>query len=131
MKIRQARTWAVPTSPLEHRPFLSQLRTIRSELQARKSDPWQERLALLRGQKGSDGVERVSTEAVFDHLNLKPVQRTPEAGKRVKAMMGGLGWTWVRARHVTGSGSVGRVRGYARASDNTLEGNIELDSKNC
>lgn len=116
MKIRQARTGAVPTSPLEHRPFLAQLRIIRNELQARKSDPWQGRLAVLRGQKGSDGVERVSTEAVFDHLNLKPVQRTPEAGKRIKAVMCGLGWTWVRARHVTATGSVGRVRGYARTS---------------
>lgn len=80
------------------------------------SDPWQSQLKAARGSVGSDGVERLSTDAIFDVLNLPAFKRTPEAAKRVRASMTGLGWTPVRARHLTSNGHRSRVRGYARVA---------------
>lgn len=80
------------------------------------SDPWTAPLRNLRGSIGHDGVERVATNSIFEHLDLPPVQRTPEAAKRLKGLMVMLGWTPVRARAVTARGRAARVRGYARMS---------------
>jgi hypothetical protein len=76
--------------------------------------PWEMKLRQIRGEIGSDGVARISTEGVFDALDLPQFQRTAEAGKRVKGLMHSLGWVPVRARHVTSRGRAARVRGYAR-----------------
>ena len=94
--------------------FIGQLRESVELLRARAQDPWAGLLRDLQGRRGSDNIERISTEGVFDFLNLKAVERTPEAGKRVKLIMMGLGWIWVRGRDVRSTGSAGRVRGYAR-----------------
>jgi hypothetical protein len=75
---------------------------------------WDRVLQKIRGETGSDGVNRIATERVFDVLDLPRFQRTPEAGKRIKTIMMELGWTPVRARHVTSRGRAARVRGYAR-----------------
>ena len=101
--------------PARRMSFIEQLRDCARRQQLKPSDPWTALLRGLQGRRGSDDVERISTEGVFDFLGLKPLERTPEAGKRLKGVMMDLGWTWVRARHVTGRGAVGRVRGYARA----------------
>jgi hypothetical protein len=50
----------------------------------RESHPWTIALRKIRGQTGHDGVERIATDAVFEHLDLPPLKRTPEAAKRVK-----------------------------------------------
>ena len=100
--------------PARHMSFIEQLRDCARRQQLKPPDPWTALLRGLRGRRGSDDVERISTEGVFDFLCLKPLERTPEAGKRLKGIMMDLGWTWVRARHVTGRGAAGRVRGYAR-----------------
>jgi hypothetical protein len=68
----------------------------------------------MRGQVGHDGVEHIATDAIFDHLELPPLKRTPEAAKRLKGLMVDLGWVPVRARAVTARGRAARVRGYAR-----------------
>jgi hypothetical protein len=94
--------------------FVETLRAAAAKLHSEAVDPWATALANIKGRNGNDGVERISTDAVFDQLNLRPLERTPEAGKRVKAIMCAMGWTWVRARHVRGTGAAGRVRGYAR-----------------
>ena len=91
--------------------FISRLRAARSNI--KPSDPWTDALRKIRGQTGHDGVERVATERVFDILDLPRFQRTSDAGKRIKTIMMELGWTPVRARHVTSRGRA-RVRGYAR-----------------
>jgi hypothetical protein len=78
------------------------------------SDPWTTVLRDLRGFIGHDHVERISTEAVFEKLDLPPLKRTPEAAKRLRGLMVELGWTPVRARAVTARGRAARVRGYAR-----------------
>ena len=78
------------------------------------SDPWTSALRNIQGQIGHDGVARIATDAVFEHLDLQPLKRTPEAAKRLKLLMVDLGWTPVRSRHVTSRGRAARVRGYAR-----------------
>ena len=92
--------------------FLERLRAARSNI--KPSDPWTAPLRKIRGQVGHDGVERIATDAVFEHLDLPPLKRTPEAAKRLKGLMVDLGWTPVRARAVTARGRAARVRGYAR-----------------
>jgi hypothetical protein len=94
--------------------FIERLRAGVEASRQKPPDPWLRRLANLNGRKGRDNVESLSTEAVFDFLDVRPHERTPDAGRRLKAIMCQLGWTWTRARHVTATGSVGRVRGYAR-----------------
>ena len=78
-------------------------------------DPWIDVLRTIKGQVGYfDGLERISTEAVFEHLDLPPLKRTPEAAKRLRGLMVQLGWMPVRARAVSARGRAARVRGYAR-----------------
>ena len=78
------------------------------------SHPWTTPLRNIRGQVGHDGVERIATDAVFEHLDLPPLKRTPEAAKRLKGLMVDLGWTPVRAHGSHSRGRAARVRGYAR-----------------
>ena len=94
--------------------FVERLRLTR--LTQAPSDPWTAPLRNIRGQIGHDGVERISTDTAFEQLDLPPLKRTPEAAKRLKGLMVDLGWTPVRARHVTSRGRAARVRGYARTS---------------
>jgi hypothetical protein len=78
------------------------------------SDPWSVTLDTIKGRVGSDGVERISTEMVFEWLDVPPFKRTPELAERIRGSMVRRGWVPVRARHVTGKGYAARVRGYAR-----------------
>jgi hypothetical protein len=91
--------------------YMEQLRAART---ARLSHPWTSALRSVRGFRGVDGVERISTEAVFEALDLPRLQRTPEAAKMLRGLMVELGWTPTRSRHVTSRGRASRVRGYAR-----------------
>jgi len=79
------------------------------------SHPWKPVLEKLTGRVGSDRVERIGTEKVFDALGLLRHERTPRAGKQVKGLMVELGWTAVRTMDVTSRGRASRVRGYARS----------------
>src|SRR6266403_5739670 len=94
--------------------FIEHLQDARKTI--KPSDPWTASLRSIRGQIGHDGVARISTEAVFEQLDLPPLKRTPEAAKRLRGLMVDLGWTPVRSRHVTSRGRAARVRGYARMS---------------
>lgn len=94
-----------------HLSFIAQLRACKT---IKPSDPWRDALRKLRGHMGNDGVERLATDAIFDALDLPAFKRTAEAGKRVRIVMVELGWTPVRARHLTSNGFRSRVRGYAR-----------------
>ncbi len=95
--------------------FIARLRAARSTIEP--SDPWTETLRRVKGISGSDGVARIATDKVFDLLELPRFQRTPEAGKRVKAIMLRFGWTAVRSWHVSSRGRAARVRGYARLNN--------------
>jgi len=59
-----------------------------------------------------DGVERVSSEQVFNGIGLAHIERTPEAANRIAASTKQIGWTAARAWFLTYRGSRARVRGY-------------------
>ena len=79
-------------------------------------DLWIVPLRTIGGEVGHDRLERISTDRVFELLDIPRLKRTPEAAKRLKLLMVDLGWTPVRSRHVTSRGRAARVRGYARMS---------------
>ena len=94
------------------RSFVERLRTARQTI--KPQHPWAKLLRNLRGTVGHDGVARISTDAVFEFLDLPRFKRTPEAAKRLKGLLVDQGWTPVRARAATARGRAARVRGYAR-----------------
>lgn len=77
-------------------------------------DPWWLRLERVRGQIGDDGIERVSTQMLFDHLEVLQGSRGAGACRRLARVMKDLGWTPVRVRDLTRGGYKEQVRGYAR-----------------
>ena len=89
-----------------------------AEAIARKSDPWRLRLQHVHGQIGHDGIERVSTQALFDHLEVLQRDRGAGACRRLAKVCAELGWTPVRVRDLTRGGYKEQVRGYARDSRN-------------
>ena len=95
--------------------FIERLRVARQTITP--SDPWAAPLRNIRGDVGHDGVARISTDRVFELMDIPRLKRTPEAAKRLKLMMVDLGWTPVRSRHATSRGRAARVRGYARMSE--------------
>jgi hypothetical protein len=72
-------------------------------------DPWRAPLQRLRGQIGIDGVERVSTQAIFDLLEVPQKSRGGSTTHRLSKLMTELNWTAVRLRR-----NREQVRGYAR-----------------
>ena len=86
-----------------------------AKLDARKNaDAWHLRLERLRGQIGDDGIERVSTQHVFDVLEVPQRSRGSGACRRLSKVMVELGWTPVRVRDLTRGGYLEQVRGYTR-----------------
>ena len=59
-------------------------------------------------------MERISTQALFDHLEVPQRGRTSAACRRLAKLMRDLGWTAVKARFLGQSGFKDQVRGYAR-----------------
>jgi hypothetical protein len=94
--------------------FVGKLRQTRNEALARNTDPWHLRLERVRGKVGDDGIERVSTQAVFDFLEVPQRSRTAGACRRLAHLMRELGWSPIKARGLTQSGFRDQVRGYAR-----------------
>jgi hypothetical protein len=97
-----------------HRSFLRVLRD--GAEQARRSTaehPWTARLRKLKGRVGGDGVERISTNDVFDVLEV-PMRRRPSETVRLSRLMRTLGWQPIRARGLNPGSYRDRVRGYAR-----------------
>jgi hypothetical protein len=82
-------------------------------LNAPAEDPWEPTLRKLKGRIAADGVERVSTTDVFDHLEV-PMRRRPSQTVRLSRVMRKLGWSNIRARGLNPGSYRDRVRGYAR-----------------
>jgi hypothetical protein len=99
-------------------PWIEQLKRAKSEALARSADPWRFRLERARGKVGYDGVERVSTQDLFDFLEVPQRGRTAGACRRLAALMRELGWTPMKARGLGPSGFRDQVRGYARDKKN-------------
>jgi hypothetical protein len=113
--LRQRRP-ELPAGVLDSSPtsFVEKLRQTRTEALARNADPWHLRLERVRGKVGDDGIERVSTQTVFDFLEVPQRSRTAGACRRLATVMRELGWTPIKARGLTQSGFRDQVRGYAR-----------------
>jgi hypothetical protein len=68
----------------------------------------------VRGKTGFDGVEGISTQDLFDLLDVPQKARTAGACRRLSVLMRELGWTAMKARGVGQSGFKDQVRGYGR-----------------
>jgi hypothetical protein len=65
--------------------------------------------------KAVDGIERISTQALFDLLEVSQRGRTTGAPcRRMAKLMRELGWTPTKARGLTQSGFREQIREYAR-----------------
>src|SRR3981081_2837323 len=84
--------------------FLADWESARKEKLARRTEPWRLPLARLRGVIGDGGVERVTTQNVFDVLQIPQRRRGAGACRRLAKVMVQLGWTAVRVRGVTPGG---------------------------
>ena len=93
--------------------WLDKLWEAQAEGAARK-DPWKLRLERMRGKIDYDGLERVTTQMLFDVLEVPQRSRTAGACRRLAAVMAELGWSPVRVRGLTPGGYREQVRGYCR-----------------
>jgi hypothetical protein len=71
-------------------------------------------LQHVRGKLGDDGIERISTQRLFDLLETPQRSRGAGACRRLAKLMSELAWTAVRVRDLTRGGYLEQVRGYAR-----------------
>jgi hypothetical protein len=94
--------------------FVEMLRQQKAEALARSADPWRLPLERLRGKIGEDGIERISTQAVFNLLEVSQGSRGSGASRRLAKLMRELGWTPIKARGLNQAGFRDQIRGYAR-----------------
>jgi hypothetical protein len=100
--------------------FIESLRRVRAEMQAnQRGDPWRLPLERVRGKVGDDDIERVSTQTLFDLLEVPQCRRNAGACRRLAKLMRELGWSPVKARGLTPSGFRDQVRGWARDKRST------------
>jgi hypothetical protein len=94
--------------------FLSDLRKAQAEVVEPALDPWRLRLEHVRGRVGDDGIERLTTQNVFDMLEVPQRSRGAGACRRLAKLMTEQGWMPVRVRGLTRGAYLEQVRGYAR-----------------
>ena len=99
---------------VEQRCFIDQLREAKAKSAARNADPWRLPLERVRGQIGDDGIERITTQLLFDILGVPQHSRGAGACRRLAKLMAELGWMAVRVRGLTRGGYLEQVRGYCR-----------------
>jgi hypothetical protein len=80
----------------------------------REREPWFKVLEKLAGRIDNDGIERISTQAIFDLLGIQQARRHRGSYIRLAKVMRELGWTGVRMRDMTRGGYLEQVRGYCR-----------------
>jgi hypothetical protein len=101
--------------PITRRRSARKLREAQTEMATHNNaDPWRLRLERVRGRVGDDGLERVSTQTLFDHLEVPQRSRRAGACRRLAQVMRELAWTPVRVRDLTRGGYKEQVRGYCR-----------------
>ena len=96
--------------------FLDRLHELQAKLAAQDADPWRLPLERLHGQIGDDGVERITTQLLFDILEVPQRSRGASACRRLAKLMAELGWMAVRVRGLTRGGYLEQVRGYCRGA---------------
>ena len=102
---------------------LGKLRKCEAELAARDTDPWRLALERLRGKVGDDGIERITTQTLFDILEIPQRNRGASTCRRLAKLMTQLGWAAVRVRGLTRGGYREQVRGYCRDNRNGYRSN--------
>jgi hypothetical protein len=88
--------------------WLDKLTQGQAEMAARDADPWRLRLERLRGKVGADGIERTTTQTVFDILEIPQRARGAGACRRLAKLMSELGWMGIRVRGLTRGGIASR-----------------------
>lgn len=91
--------------------LLARLHEAKAKLAA-PVDPWRLPLERLHGKIGDDGIERITSQAIFDVLEVSQRARGAGACRRLARLMADLGWTAVRVRDLTRGGYREQVRGY-------------------
>jgi hypothetical protein len=104
--------------------FLGKLEKARAEIASRNLDSWRLPLERLHGKIGDDGIERVTTQTLFDILEVPQHSRGAGACRRLAKLMTELGWTAVRVRGLTRGGYKEQVRGYCRDTSNGRRSNM-------
>ena len=94
--------------------FIASLKLAREQVRKTAKDPWHLRLQGLRGKIGDDQIERVSSQAIFEYLDVPQRSRAAGACRRLSKLMRGLGWHPIKARGLSQTGMRDQVRGYAR-----------------
>jgi hypothetical protein len=92
----------------------SMIQANRQEATTQRGDEWRLPLERVRGRIGPDGVERVSTQAVFDFLDVQQRSRGAGACRRLAKLMRELGWRPIKARGLNQRGLLEQIRGWAR-----------------
>lgn len=98
--------------------WLGKLQEAKAKMAVQKVDLWLLPLGRVRGKIGDDGIERVTTQTLFDILEVTQRSRRAGACRRLAKLMAELGWTAVRVRGMTRGGYLEQVRGYAREASN-------------
>ncbi len=94
--------------------FIEKLRQEVAKAAALNGDPWRLRPERVRGKIGDDGIERITTQLLFDILEVPQRSRGAGACRRLAKLMAELGWMAVRVRGLTRGGYLEQVRGYCR-----------------
>src|SRR5438105_12633143 len=94
--------------------LMGKIQQARADAAARGTEPWRLRLERLRGRLDPDNIERLTTQDVFDTLEVAQRERTTAACRRLAKVMRELGWTALRVRGLTRGGYLEQVRGYCR-----------------
>lgn len=100
-------------------PWWQVMERAKAEAEADNAEPWRVRLEHLRGKVGDDGIERISTQAVFDTLEVPQRNRGAGACRRLAKLMTELGWRPIKARGLNQRGLREQIRGYARDKGQT------------
>ena len=94
--------------------FVQALRERRTKAALATQDAWLLPLGRVRGKISGDGIERVSTQALFDLLDVPQRVRSAGACRRLANLMRQMGWSSIKARGLTQDGFREQIRGYAR-----------------
>ena len=94
--------------------WLEELHEEQKKLAAQNGDPWRLPLERVHGKIGDDGIERITTQLLFDILELPQRSRGTGACRRLAKLMAELGWMALRIRGLTRGGYLEQVRGYCR-----------------
>ena len=96
--------------------FMERLRRAEAKIcrATETGDPWRLPLERVRGKVGDDGIERITTQLLFDILEVPQHSRGAGACRRLAKLMAELGWMAARVRGLTRGGYLEQVRGYCR-----------------